>query len=220
MYRLFQLLDAGQLARLTAIADAAAWEDGRKTNPTNAGKNNRQIKAGAERDESGQLLAQALKSNFEFNEFALPVALAPPLLSRYSVGMGYALHADNAFIHLGKATIRGDLACTIFLSNPAGYDGGALIIRDGDLRATFRLPAGHAIVYPATMLHEVEPVTRGERVGAFTFIQSKVADASRRAILSELGAIARSERERLSPEAHGRLVLLQQNLLRQWGDAP
>ena len=220
MYRLFQLLDADQIARLTDIARSAKWVDGRTTNPTNVGKNNQQIEGGVARDESGQLLGDALRASPAFNEFALPVAVAPPLLSRYSPGMGYALHGDNAFIHLGSTTIRNDLACTIFLADPANYDGGALVIHVGDVKTAFRLPAGHAILYPATMLHEVEPVTRGERLAAFTFIQSWIADPAKRAIAADMGLIARSERERLDPAAHARLLVIQQNLLREWGDAP
>ena len=220
MYRLFQLLDADQIARLTDIARSAKWVDGRTTNPTNVSKNNQQIEGGVARDESGQLLGDALHASPAFNEFALPVAVAPPLLSRYSPGMGYALHGDNAFIHLGSTTIRNDLACTIFLADPANYDGGALVIHVGDVKTAFRLPAGHAILYPATMLHEVEPVTRGERLAAFTFIQSWIADPAKRAIAADMGLIARSERERLDPAAHARLLVIQQNLLREWGDAP
>ena len=220
MYRLFQLLDSEQVARLTGIAQTAVWVDGRATNPTNSGKNNQQIEPGAARDESGRLLTDALRASLTFNENALPVAVAPPLLSRYSPGMAYAIHGDNAFIQLGPQTLRNDLACTIFLADPASYDGGALIIHNGDVKTAFRLPAGHAILYPATMLHEVEPVTRGERLAAFTFIQSRIADPAKRAIVSEMGAIARTERERLDPAAHARLLVIQQNLLRDWGDAP
>ena len=220
MYRLFQLLDSVQIARLTDIAGSAKWVDGRTTNPTNTGKNNQQIEGGVARDESGQLLGDALRASPAFNEFALPVAVAPPLLSRYSPGMGYAIHADNAFIHLGAETIRNDLACTIFLADPASYDGGALMIHVGDVKTAFRLPAGHAILYSATMPHEVEPVTRGERLAAFTFIQSRIADPAKRAIAAELGVLARSERDRLDPPAHARLLVIQQNLLRDWGDAP
>ena len=153
MYRLFQLLDADKVARLTEIAASAAWVDGRTTNPTNQGKNNLQLESGAAREESGRLLAEALMANAEFNEFALPVAVAPPLLSRYSEGMSYALHADNAYVHLDNSVIRNDLACTVFLADPASYDGGALVINVGDVKAGFRLPDGHDIAYPATMLH-------------------------------------------------------------------
>ena len=220
MYRLFPLLDGDQIARLTQLAASAKWVDGRASNPTNAGKNNLQIESGAARDESGRMLADALKANAAFAEFALPVAVAPPLLSKYSKGMSYALHGDNAFIHLGSETLRNDLACTIFLADPASYDGGALVLHNGDVKTAFRLPAGHAILYPATMPHEVEPVTRGERLCAFTFIQSRIADPARRGMVVELGAIARSERERLDPAAHARLLVIQQNLLRDWGDAP
>lgn len=220
MYRLFQLLGADQVAQLVGIASDAEWVEGRVTNPTNSGKNNQQVQPGAARNESGKLLADALKSNANFNEAALPVAVAPPLLSRYSPGMGYAVHGDNAFLQLGAASLRNDLACTIFLADPASYDGGALVIHNGDVKTAFRLPAGHAVLYPATMLHEVEPVTRGERLAAFTFIQSRIADPARRAIVSELGSIARNERERLDPAAHAQLLVIQQNLLRDWADAP
>ena len=220
MVRLFQLLDGDAVARMVALAAAAKWVDGRTTNPTNQGKNNQQIERGPARDESGQMLADALRSNQAFNEAALPVAVAPPLLSRYTPGMAYALHGDNAFIHLGAATLRNDLACTIFLTDPADYDGGALVIHDGDVKTAFRLAAGHAILYPATMPHAVEPVTRGKRLCAFTFIQSRIADPGRRSIAADLGVIARNERDKLDPAAHARLLVIQQNLLRQWCDAP
>ena len=204
MYRLFQLLEPDQVTRLNEIAHAANWVDGRITNPTSKAKNNRQIEAGVSRDESGAILAEALRSNPIFNEFALPVAVAPPLLSRYEPGMRYGLHADNAHIQIGSTTIRSDLACTIFLTEPDNYDGGGLVAHNGDVKAGFRLPAGHAIVYPATLPHEVEPVTRGQRLAAFTFVQSLVRDQGQRAIVSELGAICRTERERLEPAAHAR----------------
>ncbi|MEO7814439.1 MAG: Fe2+-dependent dioxygenase [Sphingomicrobium sp.] len=220
MVRLFELLNAGEVARLRALAGDATWVDGRITNPTNTGKKNEQIKDGAAREESGAMLTKALAANPIFNDVALPVAVASPLLSRYSPGMGYALHGDNAYLALGNLTIRNDLACTIFLADPATYDGGALVIHTGDVRASFKLPAGHAILYPANTPHEVEPVTRGERLAAFTFIQSRIADPARRATVTELGTIARCERERLSPEAHARLLVVQQNMLREWGDAP
>ena len=220
MVRLFQLLDDDQVARLAAIARDAEWIDGRATNPTNAGKNNRQIAPGEARDESGRLLSEALASNTTFNEVTLPAMVAPPLLSRYVGGMAYALHGDNAFIHTGAQMLRNDIACTIFLADPATYDGGALLLHDGDVKTAFRLAAGHLILYPATMPHAVEPVTRGERLAAFTFVQSRVADPARRGLVSEVGALARTEREHVSPEAHARLLVVQQNLLRMWADAP
>ena len=220
MVRLFELLNADQVARLKALAQAASWVDGRVSNPTNAGKKNEQIEDGAAREESGQMIAQALATNASFNEFALPVAVALPLLSRYSPGMGYALHGDNAYLLLGNVTIRNDLACTIFLADPESYDGGALVIHSGDVTTSFKLPVGHAILYPANTPHEVEAVTRGERLAAFTFVQSRIADPARRAAVSELGIIARDERDRLTPAAHARLLVVQQNLLREWGDSP
>jgi PKHD-type hydroxylase len=220
MVRLLQLLDGPRIARLEAIAVSARWVHGRTSNPTNSGKNNLQIDAGAARDESGAILGDALRANAAFNDHALPVAVAPPLLSKHGPGMAYALHGDNAFIHLRDGVIRNDLACTIFLADPTTYDGGALVLHDGDVKTAFRLPAGHAILYPATMPHEVEEVKRGERLCAFTFIQSRIADPAKRALAADLGTLVRAERDHLSPDAHARLLVIQQNLVRMWSDAP
>ena len=125
---------------------------------------------------SSQLLLQAMFAHEDFHNFAFPVAILPPLMTRYTSDMRYGAHADAAFLQLGRRTaLRSDLSATIFLGDPATYEGGALSIQLGTRRSLQGQP-GSAIVYPSDMLHEVEPVTEGERLVAITFIQSRIAD--------------------------------------------
>jgi len=134
--------------------------------------------------------------------------------------MKYGAHADSAFIQLPAGTIRSDLSCTIFLNDPEEYDGGELHIRLGDGDLSFKLSPGEAVVYPSDTLHQVVPVTRGERLVAITFIQSRVADPFRRNLLFDLNEVAALEGLKMDPDNYSRLQLVQQNLLRHWADQP
>ena len=147
-------------------------------------------------------------------------AMAPPMMTRYKPGMKYGAHADAAFIQLPGATIRSDLSCTIFLSDPKDYDGGELQVRLGDAELAFKLKPGEAIIYPSDSFHQVIPVTRGERLVAITFIQSRIQDPFRRNLLFELNEVAALEGLKMDQENYGRLQLIQQNLLRYWSDKP
>jgi PKHD-type hydroxylase len=153
-------------------------------------------------------------------EFAFPVSMAPPLITRYQPVMKYGAHADAAFIQLPGATIRSDLSCTIFLNDPKDYDGGELHVRLGDADLKFKLEPGQAIVYPSDSLHQVIPVSRGERLVAITFIQSRIQDPFRRNMLYELNEVAALEGLKMDPENYSRMQLIQQNLLRYWSDMP
>jgi PKHD-type hydroxylase len=146
--------------------------------------------------------------------------MLPPLMTRYTPDMRYGAHADAAFLQLGNMSVRSDLSCTIFLGDPGTYEGGALRIQLGTRDMRFKGEAGTAIVYPSDMLHEVEPVTKGERWVAITFIQSRIADTPRRELLYELNEVAALEGLNMAPENFTRLQLVQSNLLRQWGDRP
>jgi PKHD-type hydroxylase len=146
--------------------------------------------------------------------------MLPPMMTRYTSEMRYGAHADAAFLQLGETPIRSDLSCTIFLSDPGAYEGGALRIQLGTSELSFKGKAGSAIVYPSDMLHEVEPVTGGERLVAITFIQSRIADKVRRELLYELNEVAALEGLGMQPENYTRLQLVQANLLRCWGDKP
>jgi len=221
MYRILPLLSPAEVEECRRIAANTQFVDGRATNPHNKTKNNQQLHDPAAGQASSQLMLQAFARCEEFREFAFPARIAPPLLTKYQPGQYYGAHADAAFIHLGpNNVIRSDLSCTIFLSDPGSYEGGALHVRlqDGALR--FKLKPGEAIVYPSDTFHEVEKVTSGERLVAITFIQSQVKDPFRRNLLFELNEVAALEGLKMDPENFGRLQLVQQNLLRHWSDMP
>jgi PKHD-type hydroxylase len=134
--------------------------------------------------------------------------------------MRYGAHADAAFINLGNTQIRSDLSCTIFLNEPKDYEGGELHIRLGDADIKFKLQPGEAIIYPSDTLHQVIPVTKGERLVAITFIQSRVQDPFQRSMLFELNEVAALEGLKMSQDNFSRLQLVQANLLRYWGEKP
>jgi len=220
MYRILQILTDAEVAECRKIAASAPFVHGRITNPHNKAKENEQLHDAAAYQKSSDLLRNAMLRSAEFMDFAFPVSLAPPMMTRYQPGMKYGAHADAAFIQLPGATIRSDLSCTIFLNDPKEYDGGELNVRLGDAQLAFKLKPGEAIVYPSDSFHKVAPVTRGERLVAITFIQSRVQDPFRRNMLFELNEVAALEGLKMDPENYGRLQLIQQNLLRHWSDMP
>ena len=220
MYRILPLLNSGEIAECRRIAAETQFIDGRATNPHNKAKNNQQLHDPAASQASSQIMLKAFARSEEFREFAFPDKIAPPLLTKYQPGMYYGAHADAAFINLGNMVIRSDLSCTIFLNEPASYEGGALLVRLGDGTLKFKLKPGEAIIYPSDTFHEVEKVTKGERLVAITFIQSKIADPFRRNLLFDLNEVAALEGLAMKPENFSRLQLVQANLLRYWADKP
>jgi PKHD-type hydroxylase len=220
MYRVLQILNDAEIAECKRIAASTPFVDGRITNPHNLAKQNEQLHDATAYQKSSQLLMQAFGRSQEFAEFAFPVFIAPPLITRYKPGMKYGAHADAAFLQMPGQTIRSDLSCTIFLSDPNDYDGGELHLRLGDAQLTFKLKPGEAIVYPSDTFHQVVPVSRGERLVAITFVKSRIQDPFRRNMLYELNEVAALEGLKMDPENFGRLQLVQQNLLRHWSDMP
>jgi PKHD-type hydroxylase len=220
MFKEIELLSTQQVAELRQIAASAQFVDGRITNPHNQAKQNQQLHDPASYQKSAQILGQALSVNEDFRNFAFPVNVAPPLMTRYTPDMRYGAHTDAAFLQLANGPLRSDLSCTIFLSDPESYEGGALRIVLGTRDIRFRGEAGIALIYPSDMLHEVEPVIKGERLVAITFIQSRIADPFRRELLYDLNEVAALEGLSMSHENFTRLQLVQQQLLRYWGDAP
>jgi PKHD-type hydroxylase len=199
------------------LAREMHFVDGRASNPANITKENLQADASDGRyAESVQVVAAAFSRSREFIDFAMPKRIAPPLVSRYQPGMKYGGHADAAIMNLPGARLRSDLSCTVFLSDPASYEGGELSIEIGNQMIAFKLQPGCAIVYPSTTLHEVLEVTRGERVVSITFIESIVADQQRRALIYQLGEIAALEGNAMSWEGRARLDVVRQNLARMW----
>ena len=217
MFREIDLLSSAGVTELRRIAAAASFVDGRISNPHSKVKQNLQLHDEQAYQRSSQILSQALMAHEDFRNFAFPVGILPPLMTRYTPGMHYGAHGDAAFLQLGQIAIRSDLSCTIFLSDPDEYEGGALRIEMGTRDLRFRGQPGTAIVYPSTMMHEVEPVTKGERLVAITFIQSRIADPLLRETLYELNEVAALEGLAMAPENYARLQLVQANLLRHLG---
>jgi PKHD-type hydroxylase len=220
MYRVLEILTAAEVEQCRKIATSAPFVDGRFTNPHNTAKKNEQLHDKAAYETSAKMLQAALARNEELREFAFPVVIAPPLMTRYQPGMAYGAHTDAAYLQLPGMFIRSDLSCTIFLNSPESYEGGALHVRLGDASIRFKLPPGFAILYPSDTLHEVEPVTKGERLVAITFIQSRIQDPFRRNLLYDLNEVAALEGLKMAPENFTRLQLVQAQLLRHWGDKP
>ena len=220
MYRVLPLLTPAEVEECKRIAAAAKFVDGRITNPHNLAKQNEQLHEPQAYQKSSQLLLQAFGRSEEFREFAFPVAIAPPLLTRYQPGMRYGAHSDAAFLQLPGQAIRSDISCTVFLNDPGEYEGGALHVSLGDADLRFKLQPGEAILYPSDTLHEVERVTKGERLIAITFIQSRIPDPFRRNLLFNLNEVAALEGLKMSPENFTRLQLVQSQLLRYWGEKP
>ena len=216
MYRVLKLLDRAEIDECRRIAAATPFAEGRLTNPHNQAKQNEQLHDTDAYQRSSQLLLQAFFRSQEFIDFAFPAMIAPPMITRYRPGMKYGVHADAAYLQLPGASLRSDLSCTVFLSDPDRYEGGALDVRLGDGHLKFKLQPGQAVVYPSDSLHQVEPVTKGERLVAITFIQSRVADPSRRYMLYELNEVAALEGLKMDSANFQRLQLVQQNLLRMW----
>jgi PKHD-type hydroxylase len=210
------LLGPREVARLVDISASLKFVDGRISNPHALAKDNLQADSGDPLyAESSKIVADAFARSPEFNDFAMPVRIAPPLLARYEPGMKYGVHADAAHMSLADGPLRSDLSCTVFLSHPSTYEGGELTIHIG--RALpFKCLPGHAIVYPSTTLHEVLPVRAGRRLVSLTFIQSRVPDEQRRDMLFELGEISALEGARMDSLSRTRLEAVRQNLLRMW----
>ncbi len=152
---------------------------------------------------------------------ALPKKIYPPLFNRYSDGESFGLHIDNAIRGLKgvRERVRTDLSATLFLADPASYDGGELVIRDTFGEHAVKLPAGHLVLYPGSSLHKINPVTRGERIAAFFWIESLVREDSQRSLLLDMDVAI----QRLSAQHADELSLLQlsgayHNLLRRWSD--
>jgi PKHD-type hydroxylase len=220
MYRVLPILTEAEIAECRRIAASATFVDGRISNPHNTAKQNEQLHEVEPYQQSSEILRQALIRSEEFRNFSFAYALAPPMMTRYKPGMKYGAHGDAAFLPLPAGTIRSDLSCTIFLNEPEAYEGGELHIRLGDASLVFKLKPGEAIIYPSDTLHEVMPVSKGERLVGITFIQSRIQDPFRRNLLYNLNEIAALEGNNMSPDNFTRLQLVQSQLLRYWAETP
>jgi PKHD-type hydroxylase len=190
------VLTADQVAEAKRVFERAGWVDGKVTagHQSARAKDNMQLAEGStESRELGQMVLAALQKNALFVTAALPLQVFPPLFNRYQGGQSFGTHVDNAIRQVPGTPhrIRTDLSATLFFSGPDEYDGGELVVEDTYGVHSVKLPAGHLILYPATSLHHVRPVTRGARICSFFWIQSMVRADADRALLFDLDTAIR-----------------------------
>lgn len=220
-----KVLTDAQVARALALLDDAKWVDGRLTagHLSATAKDNRQVAEGTpEARELGEVVVTALERNPLFMSAALPLRVFPPMFNRYDRGMAFGAHVDNAIRQVTGTPhrVRTDLSATLFLSAPEEYDGGELVVDDTSGAHSVKLPAGDMILYPATSLHRVAPVTRGARLASIFWVQSMVRDDGERSLLFDLDMAISQVRE-ATPDSAAVVALTccYHNLLRRWADA-
>ncbi|HEY6579126.1 MAG TPA: Fe2+-dependent dioxygenase [Rhizomicrobium sp.] len=211
------VLNAGELDQIRHIARAIKFVDGRQSNPHNLAKKNLQADPSQpEAARAGQIAGGAIARNDEIRNFAFPKRIATPLLSRYEPGMNYGPHADAPFLQLPNGPMRSDVSATLFIGEPASYEGGELAIHLGNERHAFKGEPGAMILYPSTTLHEVTPVTSGQRLSMFTFMESGIPNQMNRELLYALNEVSALEGYNISWENRTRLQFVIANLHRMW----
>ena len=206
-----RVLTESQIARGRPLLEQAKWVDGRATagHLSARAKHNLQVAEGTpEARELGEVVVTALERT--------------PLFNRYEPGMTFGAHVDNAIRQVAGSPlrVRADLSATLFLSAPEEYDGGDLVVDDTYGAHSVKLPAGDLILYPATSLHRVQPVTRGVRLASIFWVQSMVRDDGERGLLFDLD-MAIGQVSEAQPDHPGVVALTScyHNLLRRWADA-
>jgi PKHD-type hydroxylase len=220
------VLTPDEVKHCRQVLQNSSWVNGGVTAGDQAArsKDNLQIPTGsAEARELGELILTALGRNPTYHSAALPLRVLPPMFNRYDVGMTFGTHVDNAIQTVpgsGGMRMRGDVSSTLFLSGLDDYDGGELVVQDAYGMQSVKLPAGHMVVYPASSLHRVAPVTRGSRWASFFWAQSMVKDDAQRTMLHELDLSIIEIRRQLGDDNAAVLGLVNHyhNLLRRWAE--
>lgn len=199
------------------LARAAKFIDGRRSNPHNVTKDNAiaDLNDPAGR-KAGEIALAALQRSEEARNFVFPQRIAMPTLCRYAAGMKYGAHIDAAFLPVGPQPLRSDVSCTMFVANPADYQGGELVIYLGTEATRIKGRPGSAVFYPSTHVHEVTPVTVGTRLVMITFIQSQIPDEIQRELLYSLGEVRALEGLKMDWRNRTQLEYVIANLLRMW----
>lgn len=218
-----ELLSGADLAQARAILATAPWADGRPGAGPQAAqvKNNEQLPADCDAARAiGQLVFQGLDRCPQFLAAALPRKVFPPRINRYGGETNYyGRHVDGAIRFMeGGVRVRTDISCTVFLSDPADYDGGELTVHEAGMTRQVKLPAGHAVLYSGTHVHEVMPVTRGERLAAFFWVESMVRGDAQRRLLHEFDLALTALREQGESDVTVALTGTYHNLLRMWAE--
>jgi PKHD-type hydroxylase len=219
--RIPHVLTVEELANVRARLAGAAWVDGRVT----AGHQGAKVKANLQIAEDGQdarelgaIVLRGLERNALFMSAALPRHVYPPMFNRYEPGMDFGTHIDGAIRQIGAQRIRTDISATLFLNAPEDYEGGELLIEDTYGAHSVKLPAGDMVIYPATSLHRVTPVTNGARIASFFWVQSLVKDDSERSLLFDLDRAIMELGQTVSSDSPAmlRLTASYHNLVRKW----
>ncbi len=225
LVRLKQLLAAEALAQARALLQRAPWVDGRGTAGPQAAavKNNLQVRADSEEARALQaIVLKALDASPLFFSAALPRRALPPAFNRYGGDANhYGSHVDVAVRHhpQTRLPLRTDLSCTLFLSDPASYDGGELVVEHSFGSERIKLAAGDAVLYPGSSVHRVEPVTRGERLASFFWVESLVRSDEQRRLLYDMDMALLQLRSRDGESAEAvALTGVYHNLLRLWAE--
>jgi PKHD-type hydroxylase len=216
-FQIVSVLEREELGLVVAWLAGETFVAGKLTakGRARAVKHNLQIeRTGPEPTDLDRTVLAALRRNELFQAFAFPKRMVSPIFSRYEPGMEYGSHVDAAITGTGLDTVRSDLAMTLFLSDPASYDGGELVLEMAVGQQEIKLDAGEAVVYPATLVHRVAAVTRGVRLAAVTWVQSAVPDARLRSILFDLGTACRQADADSDSDRVLLLTKCYQNLLR------
>lgn len=222
LVRIPAVLTAEELKVARELLGRCRFVDGKLS----AGGDARRVKRNEEVDKNSQVLEPLnnlvmgkLVQHALYRSAALPLKVAAPYYARYTPGMAYGDHVDDPIMGADGVLYRSDIAITIFLNSPQDYDGGELVIHTSFGENTVKLPAGDAVLYPASSLHHVNAVSRGERLVAVTWVQSVVRDPAKREILHELN-LARETLRAKSPEAEETAQVNRSyiNLVRRWGE--
>jgi PKHD-type hydroxylase len=210
-------LSGAEIGSLEDIARQARFIDGRITNPHNTTKNN--VIADAN-DPLGQQASQigltALQRSERARNFVFPQRVALPSLCKYEVGMTYGPHVDTAFLPGGQQPLRCDVSCTMFISDPTSYEGGELVIYVGSEAVRIKSKPGHAVFYASTSVHQVMPVTAGQRLVMITFIESQIPDQMQRDLLYALSEVRALEGLTMKWQNRTQLEYVISNLQRMW----
>ena len=211
------LLNPQELQRVATICRQGKFQDGRSSNPHNTTKIS---SIGDMTDplmlEAAQICTTAIQRNERVRNFVLPTRIAPPSPGRYGVGGKYGAHVDAALMTTDGPPMRSDVSCSIFISDPASYQGGELIIYLGDEVVGVKGKPGSAIFYPSTTLHQVNAVSAGERLVMLTFIESAIADPQQRELLYALEEVRAREGLKIDWSSRVRLEFVRENLIRMW----
>jgi PKHD-type hydroxylase len=219
-----RLLTPSQVTEFQKVLGTAEWIDGKATAGylSSRTKNNEQVPEGHPAARRlGNLILDELDKNQLFIAAALPLRVLPPLFNRYTGGQSYGGHIDGAVRPVAGTPyrVRTDLSATLFLTDPEEYEGGELVVGEGEAEKRIKLPGGDMVLYGGGTVHRVMSVTKGVRMAAFFWVQSMVRDDTRRAILLDLdNALQQLSRTGADHDACLRLAGVYHNLLRQWAD--